>query len=1156
MKMKYKKMQLMPLKHLVALIALGFSLTWNSITFAQEQSLLENQTVIGPSPTAASLGKYVDNPISYFTGTPDISIPLAEVKEKDFNLPIYLNYHPGGIKVDETPSNIGLGWSLNAGGVITRAVKDLPDDKKAGNCPQGFWGYWNGIGERPDCTTGLFYSNNIHDVDMLYVFKKDTLTARQQSLGGNYSLNNFFRKYFFVYFNYIDPDNILLYSKDPTVMGNARPRYAVYSKYQDTEPDIFYFNFCGKSGKFVFEVINGVRTIKLLSDYDLTIDHSLDMNGQLVKFVVRDDMGNTYEFSEVETTNSIMNTYSYAGNDPVRVYFDINQTFNSSWYLSKITTAQNNTVNLNYVNEEYQYYNQLGAQTVIYPNQADTYNPQTDNCGYPIVWHLTKIRGKRLTSISGTHTRVNFNGGFSREDLQAPLQHIYSHPSAITGVEINYLEDKIVKRYKFTQDYFESPYEQHDPDHEIFFKRLRLRSIQELGANNCTLPPTTFEYKYNGFPGYGLAQRLPRRLSFQQDLWGYFNGASDNIASMIPKIYLYPSIATDSRRFSVQKRTNFTGPEYTLPGGNRLPNPALMDIGVLTKINYPTGGSTTYEYEPHKYKDINDEFIGGGLRIKKITKYDGISANNNIVYNYFYQINGQSTGRAFSIPVFAVFHFDDYVGSEPSTANQTYYRGAVDRFSLPQATLGTSQGSPIAYRKVVESINGNGKTQYEFSMPANWYNYTDALPPTPGADCSFEDNGTCDGLYNPPMIYTLYPYTYHPIPNTQTVPSYPFKALTANIFPFPENPNYDWNRGHLLSKKFFNEAGDLIKSEDFTYKVLYKNGNTAPSKVYGLKFGVRHYRSRVSKYAYLTDVRKVPTGKVTTEYDPATNIPFTSSEQYIYDGEKHAKVTSTIESTSSGHEIVTKIKYPLDYVTTGLIGLQEGMAPLKLKNMNAIHVEKSVFLKKGISLYLKSSNLSSYGFTGNYVPVLKRSFKIENTDLENNFAPSYTTGNNWQLVKDPRYLEQTQVVRYDSVGNPLEMLTNGEEKVSYIWGYNNGQYPIAKISNATYTEIENVLSNAILSHIFRGYQMFGTPQQPIVSEISDQQVRTYINQLRAALPNAQVSTYTFRPLVGMTSETAPNGMITYYEYDCFNRLAIIKDQSGKILKQYTYAIQQ
>lgn len=78
-----------------------------------------------PSPNAAAFVKYVTNPVSYYTGTPQIDIPLWEVQLKDFKLPIALSYHAGGIRVGEAASNVGLGWSLMAGGVITRAIPGL-----------------------------------------------------------------------------------------------------------------------------------------------------------------------------------------------------------------------------------------------------------------------------------------------------------------------------------------------------------------------------------------------------------------------------------------------------------------------------------------------------------------------------------------------------------------------------------------------------------------------------------------------------------------------------------------------------------------------------------------------------------------------------------------------------------------------------------------------------------------------------------------------------------------------------------------------------------------------------------------------------------------------------------------------------------------------
>src|SRR5687767_12654498 len=74
------------------------------------------RSVVTPSPTTASLGKYGEIPVSLYTGIPSISIPLYEIKDGPLSLPISLSYHAGGIRVEEIASSVGLGWTLNAGG--------------------------------------------------------------------------------------------------------------------------------------------------------------------------------------------------------------------------------------------------------------------------------------------------------------------------------------------------------------------------------------------------------------------------------------------------------------------------------------------------------------------------------------------------------------------------------------------------------------------------------------------------------------------------------------------------------------------------------------------------------------------------------------------------------------------------------------------------------------------------------------------------------------------------------------------------------------------------------------------------------------------------------------------------------------------------------
>lgn len=85
-----------------------------------------------PSPTAASLGKFGEVPVNLYSGVPDITVPLFVVKGRTIDLPIQLKYHAGGIKVQEIGGWAGIGWALEAGGVITRTVRGLVDEKPAG----------------------------------------------------------------------------------------------------------------------------------------------------------------------------------------------------------------------------------------------------------------------------------------------------------------------------------------------------------------------------------------------------------------------------------------------------------------------------------------------------------------------------------------------------------------------------------------------------------------------------------------------------------------------------------------------------------------------------------------------------------------------------------------------------------------------------------------------------------------------------------------------------------------------------------------------------------------------------------------------------------------------------------------------------------------
>src|SRR5688572_13406764 len=79
-------------------------------------------TVTPPSPNAAAFSKYGNIPVSPYTGIPTINIPLYEINIRDIKVPVSLSYHASGIGVGDEASRIGLGWVLNAGGLISRNI--------------------------------------------------------------------------------------------------------------------------------------------------------------------------------------------------------------------------------------------------------------------------------------------------------------------------------------------------------------------------------------------------------------------------------------------------------------------------------------------------------------------------------------------------------------------------------------------------------------------------------------------------------------------------------------------------------------------------------------------------------------------------------------------------------------------------------------------------------------------------------------------------------------------------------------------------------------------------------------------------------------------------------------------------------------------------
>src|SRR5688500_8492689 len=82
------------------------------------------------NPASAKASQFSSTPVNIFTGIPNISVPIYSYSNASngLSLNVGLSYFAGGVRVAESSAEVGLGWFLNGGGVITRTVRGRPDD--------------------------------------------------------------------------------------------------------------------------------------------------------------------------------------------------------------------------------------------------------------------------------------------------------------------------------------------------------------------------------------------------------------------------------------------------------------------------------------------------------------------------------------------------------------------------------------------------------------------------------------------------------------------------------------------------------------------------------------------------------------------------------------------------------------------------------------------------------------------------------------------------------------------------------------------------------------------------------------------------------------------------------------------------------------------
>jgi hypothetical protein len=718
----------------------------------------------------------------------------------------------------------------------------------------------------------------------------------------------------------------------------------------------------------------------------------------------------------------------------------------------------------------------------------------------------------------------------------------------------NYL---LVKNVSLYQNYFTGG------------ERLRLDSLKVTGSIS-TNDKITHKFSYNSMP-------LPGRLSFQRDWWGYYNGAAGN-ANLIPPVHIQEG----------------TGYFDFFTSNNREVNPYYTQAGILNRIDYPTGGYTEFEYEPNKYQDGTGEKLAGGLRIKQIRSFTdaGIPAfKKTLVYPYG-QVN-IGPGFSYLNQVQTITRFVELFGGPPDAPLCPPLGGwesiVLNSVSAnPVISMTDYDGNSIFYNNVTEydgdAVTNNGNTEYNYNnFSDNVVNY---VPPGK----TFKENN----LWRRSQLLSKYVRDKNNVLLNSVVNTYTDVQNTL-----------------------FQDAGLLVGTgfQAHAYSCVGIPSNCGypsctPSSL------VPKYN--ITNYAIRTGLRKLLS---TTEYtynqtNPANSLTKTINYTYSPSNNEPSLVTTT---NSKGETISLNSVYASDYILLPVTGSNEVEGIKNLKNNNIITTPVEVYLQvqaPGSPVKTTAANISQFDPLS---PLQTESFFLESRLPLTDFTPSVV--NATVLSKDARYASRLKFLLYDSRNNLLQQQKTNDVLTSYIWDYLSA-YPVAEVQSAAYSDIAytsfeadgkgnwtytgtpvadataptgkvaytlngsnnitktglNTATTYTVSYWTKNAGAFaisGTIANYPISgrslngwtyyehKITGQSTVTIsgsgsIDELRLYPEKALMTSYTYAPLIGMTTQCDANNRISYYEYDAFNRLSLIRDQDNNILKKfcYNYAGQQ
>jgi hypothetical protein len=1121
------------------------------LTAARGQNLSDR--VIPPAPTAAALGKYGSVPVAMYTGVPEISIPLYTIKSKTLELPISLSYHAAGFRVDDTAPWTGLGWSLLAGGSISRSVVGLSDDN-------GFLNH----------TVQSRSQIDANDLD--YVLQVSNGTADNESDFYFYNFAGRSGKFVFDQ-NKVpvlipaEPIKVTLVSgnfeittEDGTLYKFTKRERITAGVGDDEETYTSTYHLTQIVSADATDVINfyysgGAPYTENTIDYlEIVGDECAYTGSGIVVNTALHDYENTMRHRDIEEL--YLDSITFSNGNVVFTRALDRTDFGSDARLTTITINKKKPTGGGYIKHK-SFTLQTGYFTGSGPRLKLTGVTELDAGNTPVKKHEFTYNESATLPGRGTLAQDwwGFPNGKSTVGVNSLIQQeVLSHAGIVYTVggadrssDATAMQACILKKIKYpTGGYTEFDYEPHYFEGSTPTQTSISASSGAMG-NTTDLLEQTVQFT----PATAGWAKVYTHCSNVTSATPFFSRVelrpvnSPLILNHVYDPYSYvpfnPYLQKDYWVYL------YAGTTYELTVRSKGASQATLYNGAAYSK------ATVYWTEVTQ----GTPQIAGGLRVKEIRDYDSEGAAPvTKIYKYGPNENGKGIlitpatqlGSFKDVKTVRFWHAVISFCNVQCSTNRLYIHG-----DTPQNLI-TLNGSPVVYPEVAVYENNvaapNGKSIFRFAV---------------------ED----DGVYPAPSDYR------------------------DGVIQLDNG----WKGGDMVWNADYNSAGAKVKETSNVYTIFQQSDitstrigkinveigtcgpsyatNTFQSDFYYFDFPIRTGIKELTSERQMLYSQTDPLAAALTQTD------------YYYDNlnDNHQQLSRQVSLDSEGNQLETKYWYPADYQAV------ENISSLLTKHVINVPIKTERY-RNGVLFEGKVDRPDAYG----------KPYEVY--EYESTTPPAHQ---NNQIV--PAGYVKKATVTYDATTQNINKIQPTDHAgTAYLWGYTN-TLPVAKVVNASATDVAatSFESDGKGNWTYAGaaykdipvktgsqyYKLSGgnitrslapgrykleywakaavtlAPSANITTIrtsaadangwiLYEKEVNvtstttltlsgtTFIDELRVYPASAQMTTYTYDRLNGITSLTDASNAILYYEYDTVGRLKWIKDHNNNIVKALEY----